>query len=743
LNIQKLGDLVRKIFFILILIVLSLNARTIEKIRFNGLLHISDQMAREIIGFNEGSKFNIEMIDESVKNFYKQNFFKDIIVEENNGVLTYNFKEKPVIAFVEISGMGNKADNLMEFIKLKKGDIYDKTKVKKAKEIILQYLEATGKFDSVVEEDIEWINEDSLKLTLVVNKGEEITIRKVNVIGANKYQFSDYQNKLKNKEREFMGWFIGRNNGKIDIFALNTDYRKIEDYYKRRGYLDVKVSPPLLKVDFAGYFADLTYQISEGESYIIESVEFKQSPNVIDITNLKEELWTQAGDRFNIIYLRKDLKTIENLVGDKGYAFVRIFPEIKRNNGKASIIINIIPNEKVTIRKVLISGNRRTLDRVIRREIYLSEGQIYSQTDMRDSRNALRRTGFFDKVTISKRRVSQTEMDLLVDVKEARTGNIVAGIGYGSFDGLMFNFKISDKNVFGSGIDVSANLDYSSRSTLGSLRYFNPRLNDTRFSYGGSIFSRTFNGYDYDQKTEGFSQTIGRKLTRNLNSSFTYKLTRTELSNLSDGLDKDLYRKGETIKSAIIPALSYNSTDDYFVPRNGIRARVSYEYAGVGGDEKYSKQNYTFSAYYGLEDIIDYDLIFRFKSRLRFAQDLGYLPINEKLYLGGVGSVRGYRSYSLSPRDKNSNRTGGRKSANLALEASFPLVPSAKMRLVLFYDRGWIGEDNFNEIQRAGTGVATEWFSPVGPIMFIFSRALMEEVGDSTSNFEFKIGRTF
>ena len=733
----------RKIFFILILIVLSLNARTIEKIRFNGLLHISDQMAREIIGFNEGSKFNIEMIDESVKNFYKQNFFKDIIVEENNGVLTYNFKEKPVIAFVEISGMGNKADNLMEFIKLKKGDIYDKTKVKKAKEIILQYLEATGKFDSVVEEDIEWINEDSLKLTLVVNKGEEITIRKVNVIGANKYQFSDYQNKLKNKEREFMGWFIGRNNGKIDIFALNTDYRKIEDYYKRRGYLDVKVSPPLLKVDFAGYFADLTYQISEGESYIIESVEFKQSPNVIDITNLKEELWTQAGDRFNIIYLRKDLKTIENLVGDKGYAFVRIFPEIKRNNGKASIIINIIPNEKVTIRKVLISGNRRTLDRVIRREIYLSEGQIYSQTDMRDSRNALRRTGFFDKVTISKRRVSQTEMDLLVDVKEARTGNIVAGIGYGSFDGLMFNFKISDKNVFGSGIDVSANLDYSSRSTLGSLRYFNPRLNDTRFSYGGSIFSRTFNGYDYDQKTEGFSQTIGRKLTRNLNSSFTYKLTRTELSNLSDGLDKDLYRKGETIKSAIIPALSYNSTDDYFVPRNGIRARVSYEYAGVGGDEKYSKQNYTFSAYYGLEDIIDYDLIFRFKSRLRFAQDLGYLPINEKLYLGGVGSVRGYRSYSLSPRDKNSNRTGGRKSANLALEASFPLVPSAKMRLVLFYDRGWIGEDNFNEIQRAGTGVATEWFSPVGPIMFIFSRALMEEVGDSTSNFEFKIGRTF
>ncbi len=734
----------RKIFFVFMLMLVCLNAKTIKKIEFNGLLHISDEMAREMMGFREGDEFNIEKIDNSIIKFYKQGFFKDILVKEDYGVLIYDFTEKPVIAFVEIEGMGNKAENLMEFIKIKKGDIYDKTKVNRGKGVILQYLEATGQFDSVVEEEIEWINDGSVKLTLVVNKGEEITIRKVNVSGAKRYDFSDYQNKLKNKEQEFMGWFLGRNDGKIDIFALNSDYRKIEDYYKRRGYLDVRVSPPLLKVDFGGYFADLSYQIYEGEPYTITSIEFKQSNAILNTENLKDELWSIEGERFNIVYLRKDLKKIETMVADKGYAFAKVFPDIQKNkNGEAKIVINIIPNQKVTIRNVLISGNRRTLDRVIRREIYLSEGQFYSQTDMQDSRKALSRTGFFDSVKISKKRVNATEMDLLVSVKEARTGNVIAGIGYGSYDGLMFNFKISDKNVFGSGIDVSANLDYSSRTTLGSLNYYNPRLDDTRFSYGGSIFSKTFEGYDYDQKTDGLTQTIGRKLTRHLNSSFTYKLTRTQLSNLSEGLDEDLYSVGETYKSAVIPALNYNSTDDYYIPRSGIRAYASYEYAGIGGDEKYGKQNYKFATFYGLEDIIDYDLIFRFKTRLQFVDDFGYLPINEKLYLGGVSSIRGYRSYSISPKDDKNNRIGGTKSANFSVEASFPLVPSAKMRLVAFYDRGWLGEDKITDIEKAGTGAAIEWFSPLGPIMFIFSRALMEEEGDSTSSFEFTIGRTF
>lgn len=734
----------KKLIFIFLLLLISADAKVIKKIEFKGLLHISEEMAREIIGFREGDELNYDKISESIKNFYKQKHFQDIYVTENRGVLTYHFKEKAVIGFFDLKGFKNSKDDIIKALGIKKGDIYDEAKIKRAKEMIKEYYKSQGYFDSIVEEEIEEINQNAIKLTLIANKGEKITIKKINFIGNRKYDYSDFESYIANREAEFMGWFIGRSSGELKIFDLEYDNLKIEDFYKNRGYLDVKVSPPLLKADFGGYFADITYHIEEGEPYIIESIDFILEEPVISIDKLREGMKSEVGDRFNLRKLRKDLRYISDLIADKGYAFSKIIPDIKksREKHKAKITYYIIPNKQYRIRDIVISGNRRTLDRVIRREIYLSEGKLFSATDLRDSKTALKRTGYFSKVTIKKKKVSDNELDLLVNVEETSTGSIVAGVGYGSYDGLMFNFSITDKNVFGSGIDVGANLDYSSKTTRGTLSFYNPRFNDSTYSLGGSLYSKTFEGYDYDEDTKGLSLTVGKKLTRNINTFVSYSLDKTKLTNLSEGLNRDLYREGNVIKSAIIPGISYDSTDDYFVPREGIRAKATYEYAGIGGDVKFFKQYYLLKAYWGLEDIIFYDLILRFKGQTSFINELGYLPINEKLYLGGVNSVRGYKSWSLSPKDNKGNLIGGKRMASTSLEASIPLIPTAKMRLVFFYDKGWVGEDNF-DISRSGAGAAVEWFSPLGPIQFIFSRALDDKPGDSTSSFEFTIGRRF
>ncbi len=734
----------KKLIFIFLLLLISADAKVIKKIEFKGLLHISEEMAREIIGFREGDELNYDKISESIKNFYKQKHFQDIYVTENQGVLTYHFKEKAVIGFFDLKGFKNSKDDIIKALGIKKGDIYDEAKIKRAKEMIKEYYKSQGYFDSIVEEEIEEINQNAIKLTLIANKGEKITIKKINFIGNRRYDYSDFKSHIANREAEFMGWFIGRSSGELKIFDLEYDNLKIEDFYKNRGYLDVKVSPPLLKADFGGYFADITYHIEEGEPYRIESIDFILEEPVISIDKLKEGMKSEVGDRFNLRKLRKDLRYISDLIADKGYAFSKIIPDIKksREKHKAKITYYIIPNKQYRIRDIVISGNRRTLDRVIRREIYLSEGKLFSATDLRDSKMALKRTGYFSKVTIKKKKVSDNELDLLVNVEETSTGSIVAGIGYGSYDGLMFNFSITDKNVFGSGIDIGANLDYSSKTTRGTLSFYNPRFNDSTYSLGGSLYSKTFEGYDYDEDTKGLSLTVGKKLTRNINTFISYSLDKTKLTNLSEGLNRDLYREGNVIKSAIIPGISYDSTDDYFVPREGIRAKATYEYAGIGGDVKFFKQSYLLKAYYGLQDIIFYDLILRFKAQTSFINELGYLPINEKLYLGGVNSVRGYKSWSLSPKDNKGNLIGGKRMASTSLEASIPLIPTAKMRLVFFYDKGWVGEDNF-DISRSGVGTAVEWFSPLGPIQFIFSRALDDKPGDSTSSFEFTIGRRF
>ena len=735
----------KKFLVLLLMSVLSVVASTVKEIRFESLIHISSEVAKEMIKIKEGDELDIEKVDSSIKILFKQGYFKDIWVTEESGVLTFHFREKPVIAKVDITGFGSgKEDEVLEAINIHKGDIYDIKKIEAAKIQIIKYLEQDGFFDSIVEAKTEELNPGSLKLDLIVSKGENIIIKKINLCGAKKLDYDDFEPYIANKEKEFLGWLWGRNDGKLKVNELELDSFRIKDLYMKEGYLDATVSTPYLRAFYDGYFADLTYMISEGKVYRIRSINIKLSEPVIKVQKLKEDMRVRVGKIFNIDKLRDDLKSIEKKIADLGYAYVRVYPDIKKDkkNAKADIIINVIPGQKVYINEVRISGNTRTIDRVIRREMYLSAGDLYSYTDLKDSTNALRRTGYFDSVTITKKKVADNRIDLLVKVEEAHTGSIIGGIGYGSYDGLLLNASVSDKNVFGSGIEVGLDLDYSSKTTKGSLYFANPRVFDSIYSLSGSIFNKTYELYEYDEDKKGLNLTIGRKFGRFIRGSISYELQESELSNVSDTLDTELYRIGKTIKSSITPSVSYNSTDDYFLPRSGILASASFEFAGLGGDEKFLKNYYSFSYFYGLEDIIDYDLILRYKAKLSLAVDNGYLPVNEKFYMGGMKSVRGYKSGSLSPKNSSGDLVGGNRMFANSVEASIPLIKSAKMRMLFFLDYGMIGEDSF-DINRAGTGTGIEWISPLGPIQLIYAFPIGSEEDDQTSSFEFTLGRRF
>jgi len=735
----------KKFLVLLLMSVLSVVASTVKEIRFESLIHISSEVAKEMIKIKEGDELDIEKVDSSIKILFKQGYFKDIWVTEESGVLTFHFREKPVIAKVDITGFGSgKEDEVLEAINIHKGDIYDIKKIEAAKKQIIKYLEQDGFFDSIVEAKTEELNPGSLKLDLIVSKGENIIIKKINLCGAKKLDYDDFEPYIANKEKEFLGWLWGRNDGKLKVNELELDSFRIKDLYMKEGYLDATVSTPYLRAFYDGYFADLTYMISEGKVYRIRSIDIKLSEPVIKVQKLKEDMRVRVGKIFNIDKLRDDLKSIEKKIADLGYAYVRVYPDIKKDkkNAKADIIINVIPGQKVYINEVRISGNTRTIDRVIRREMYLSAGDLYSYTDLKDSTNALRRTGYFDSVTITKKKVADNRIDLLVKVEEAHTGSIIGGIGYGSYDGLLLNASVSDKNVFGSGIEVGLDLDYSSKTTKGSLYFANPRVFDSIYSLSGSIFNKTYELYEYDEDKKGLNLTIGRKFGRFIRGSISYELQESELSNVSDTLDTELYRIGKTIKSSIAPSVSYNSTDDYFLPRSGILASASFEFAGLGGDEKFLKNYYSFSYFYGLEDIIDYDLILRYKAKLSLAVDNGYLPVNEKFYMGGMKSVRGYKSGSLSPKNSSGDLVGGNRMFANSVEASIPLIKSAKMRMLFFLDYGMIGEDSF-DINRAGTGTGIEWISPLGPIQLIYAFPIGSEEDDQTSSFEFTLGRRF
>jgi len=399
----------------------------------------------------------------------------------------------------------------------------------------------------------------------------------------------------------------------------------------------------------------------------------------------------------------------------------------------------------VYINDVIIKNNTRTLDRIIRRDVYLAPNDLFNLTDLRDSKNKLNRTGFFKSVNIKQKRVSKNLMDLIVDVNEAPTGNLIIGGGYGSYDGWMLNASVEDKNIFGSGIGITFKLDHSKRKDSATISINNPSLYDSIYSGSFKVYneSSTISDYsaqlgDKDSDTRGFSLGIGRSLNRNTRIGLIYSLDNEVISYEKNSSSNDDYTT-----SAIKPYISYDSTDSYFVARTGIQTGTSLLYAGIGGDAKYLLNNTYFKYYLGLEDYIDYDVIFRVKSRIRTLQDLGNIK-DKTFYMGGPSNLRGYESYSFRAINYNQYEHF-KKSISNTIELSFPLMPKAQMRWALFYDFSSIGEDSYNDIKKSGYGLSLNWYSPVGPIQFIFSRANnpTQEDSDKTSNFEFSLGNKF
>lgn len=737
----------KKIVFLPLLAASMSFAVTINTVKFEGLVHLSPQMAGEIGGLQVGKEFNYEVADKAIRKLFKQGYFNDIWIDEDNGNIVVHVEEKPTIALIEVEGVSeDDKKTIKDMLGLSKGMVYDKSAIKSAKDRISRYFEAKGYFDTVVEEDKSPLEElSSLKVTFKVNRGENIIIRKVELPGAHELDYGDIEPNIGNKEREFMGWMWGVNDGKLNLGALPTDSARIKDEYLAKGFLDANVSNPYLRVNYDDYDASLIYRINEGSQYRVDSIDVTSDSNISYLSDLKDDFRLEKGDIFNVKKLRKDMKTIETEVADKGYAFVRVYPQTKDDKQNHTVGINYVvnPGEKVNIRKVIIGGNSRTADSVIRRDIYLTAGDLYNRTSLNDTKDALKRTGYFEDVTIKEKRVSRNEVDLYVKVKETPTGAIRGGIGYGSSDGLLFDISVSDKNIFGSGLQGTANMSRSDDELSGRIGITNPRVYDSLYSLGGSIYAEDNDWDSYDERTYGASITTGRRIGRYAHASLQYVLEQNNLSNLNDSLIERGYKEGKSIKSALIPAISFNNTDDYYLPRRGIKASTSLEYAGLGGDEEFIKSINKFAIYYGLADLTDWDVILRYKARFRWVWDEGYLPVNERLYLGGIGSVRGYDSHSIGPKTASGYEYGGTKSFNNSVEASFPLIDRLKMRAAIFYDYGMIGTDAIDDYTRSSAGVAIEWISPLGPINLIFAQPLDDEKGDDTSSFEFTIGAQF
>ncbi|QSZ41277.1 outer membrane protein assembly factor BamA [Sulfurimonas aquatica] len=741
-------------FLLLLFFTSNISAEVVKTIKYKGMVQLSESVALRMLSFDKGDDITLEMLDEAVKKYFKQGYFNDIWVEFEEGNLTFFFVEKAIISKIELKGWKDTDEEAKDaVIQIKKGALYNEKTLEAAKKRIIEAISQEGKIDSVVEIETEYLENGSVKVIFLVNEGEEVIIEKLKYSGVNGIDSDKFDTVIANKEHDFMGWFWGQNDGKMSLRDLEYDNLRIRDLYMQYGYLDAKVQEPFVRVNFNHYTADMSYKIEEGEVYSIEKIAIFQSENVMDEEKIREIISLEEGEVFNIKKFRSDAEKIKTAIADKSYAFVQVVPDLKKNkdNKTVEVVFKITPGDKVKIRNVVISGNNRTLDRIIRRELYLGPGDMYSLTDLKDSRNSLGRLGFFEGNTIEEKRIDNQTMDLVVKVKEAPTGNIQIGGGYGSYGGLLFSLAVNDRNIWGSGINVGVKAERSQTTQSYSFNISNNRLNDSDFSGNFSIFHSAYTYNDYSVFSDGVSVGVGHRFSRFVSGYLGYGFSSNSYD-FDDTIDlsvTDTFYFEDYSKSGVTVSAKWDNTDDYYLPRVGFDLSQSFEKTGLGADANYLKSRTSFGKYLGLKEWIDFDAILRYKARLSMVMNNGYIPLAEKFYMGGIGSVRGYESYSLSPSIADANafdgirRLGGEKTFSNSLELSIPLIPKAKMRLVSFLDWGFIGDESINEISRGGYGLGLEWFSPVGPIQLMFANPLNVQTGDKPSSFEFTMGQRF
>lgn len=632
--------------------------------------------------------------------------------------------------------------------------MYTQQRLEDGKKVILDLLESEGYINSVVEIETEELNENSVKVTFNVNKGDEIIIKKANYYGADKLDGDDFEDVTANNEKEFASWWFGQNSGEVKVDELKYDARRINELYFENGYLDAQVKKPYLNIDFASNQANLDFFISEGTKYTTNDIKIYVDSTIVDPKYLQENLDLIIGNTFNIKKLRADQDYIKTQVANQGYAFAQVKFDIKKNtkDSTVDVIFNVIPGNKVYINDVKISGNSRTLDRVVRRNIHLAPGDLYNATDLKDSISKLRRTRSFDDVKIEEKRVSEDKIDLLVKVVETSTGSIIVGGGYGSYDKLMINASVSDSSIFGSGIGVGVDADLSATRSKFAFNVKNPAINDSDYNGNFEIHNSedeiTRDTYDLDKNSLGFSLSVGKEVVRDMYVGLRYSFDSIEEDYQYDDASKNgdtrYYQDAEYITSSITPYMNFDNTDDFYVPREGYKMASSLEFAGVGGDSQYLKSTTSFKYFHSIEDMTELDWIFRFKTQIKVLADLGQLNPGDSLYMGGVRSLRGYKSYAFGPNnDEGIKETPYKRLWTNSFELNFPLSDSAKMRWGLFYDYGMTGVEDFDDVQRSSTGALLEWISPVGPLQLIFAQPLDDEAGDETSSFEFSLGASF
>jgi len=744
----------------------------IVAVKIRGNRRIEVPAIQQALRVKAGETLDAAQVDADLRAIYKLGHFRDVKAEveraEGGVTLFYTVQEKPVVREIKIEGTKEiSQDKVRDALGVKPNTIFSAKElqqgIKKAKKLYAD----DGYYLAEMETSTTPRSDNELNLLVKVKEGDKVLIRTIQFSGNHAFPDKKLKKTMDTGEKWMFSWLTGAGTYKEE--QLKNDVQLLTELYMNNGYVNVKVGEP--KVELLPDKTGLTVSIgiTEGEQYNFGKLAFRgdllESSDV-----LMKKLTVKPGQLFSRSGLRTDVVALTDLYADKGYAFANASPATRLNpeDHTIDITFEMEKGQLVHIDRINIAGNTKSRDKVVRRELRLEEGELYNSTALKRSKQNLMNTGYFEDVSLLTQRGSAPNLlDLNVDVKEKPTGTFSVGAGYSSLDGVIGQGSVQQANFLGLGLKATAAVSFGSKSQTYNLGLTDPYFMDTKWTVGADIYRTERQYLDYTRRATGGDIKAGYALSDSLNTFWMYKYEEKEIFDESQGLLDSIHngsivapdRRSST--SSISASLTSNTTDYRIDPTLGFINTLSIEVAGLGGTNRFVRYITEHTYFHP----VVYSVVGSLRGTLGYIQGIGGkdVPIDEKFYLGGISSLRGYTGRTVSPYKTvpSTSQTGlgigsdatnhvyfgGEVEGVANAELTFPLIKEAGLKGVLFFDAGNSAntfKSTFGNILTSyGGGI--RWFSPIGPLRLEYGVPLNPRSGIDSSGgkLEFSIGSIF
>jgi outer membrane protein insertion porin family len=764
------------------------DADRLTEVRVEGNRRVEAAAIARALKQKVGDLFDQSRTGDDLRALWALKYFSDIqlLVQRTTSGIAYVVRvtEKPSIHSVSLSGNDDLSkDDFKDVIDIKAFTILDIAAVKRnEKKIQDKYIEK-GHFLAEVGHELKPVGDQAneVDVVFVIKEHAKVMVKEINFLGANKVNVDELKSAMATQEGGYLSFLTSQGTYREELFQ--RDQQIIQMAYFDRGFINVRIDKPLVTLSADKRYISITIRVEEGESYKIGKLDFS-GELIVEKETLHRSMASREKETFNRSLLAKDIQAITDVYYDSGYAYANITP-VTAVNAEEKIIdltFDVQKGPKVYIERIDITGNTKTRDKVIRRQLRVYEGELFSGTGIRRSKDKVTALGFFETVEVTHKPGSDGEHVVVqVEIKEKSTGTFQVGLGFSNVENFIFTAQVAQQNFLGWGQSVSASAQLSGLRNFFQLNYFDPYFLDTNFIFSVDAYRTQLDYFGFVRDAFGGSASIGRYLIADemsLNAGFTSESVNVTTGSQSTGTPlAGQYRSGTT--NALRLSWTWDRRNNRLFASRGTLSFASIEWApylGIG--DPATQYNFTrFTAYQrGYVALPFLNAVFKVNAQAGYMQEHHpgnadrQLPISELYFLGGIQTIRGYPlrqisptqlvGVSVSPDSSVTNlRVGGDKQIIFNAELEVPLLEKVGIRGVLFFDAGNVfGRNaNFFQIPKGdalepmnlplgllySVGFGVRWFSPIGPLRFEWGIPLTRRPGDQPIQFEFTIGNSF